>query len=424
MDAVEITDAVAVSAVYASNELNDNNEVIRNAVNLLRVASFFDWNRHLPFPRMPGRHTLILMIRRFTRKGGEYMPLPVRTLRISESAKRELEKNLWSDRYVSAQMISNGRAVPVWVRYRGGHTRSYSKRSYEVVRSGQTLHYNAEFDDPSLIRNALSFSFFPMIGVPAPRTKHILLMINDESLGVYLEIEGVEPLFFRRRKIGASSLFYAVNNNADFGIYTPSSHRPKSSILTGYEYRFGQTAEKTKLKAFIEGTNLRKRAQAEAFIKSRLDVNNYLRWLAGAVLTGNYDGFEQNYAVYRSRKTGKFRMIPWDYEGTWGRNCYGRLVNSDMVTVTGYNHLTRIMMKSRSYRKQYRAILARALDGPFTENKLMALVERMYDQLSPYVWQDGTRMWSYDQFMGEPNVIRRYIRERRAIVSSEIQRLN
>ncbi len=351
------------------------------------------------------------------------MPIPVRTLHISESASRDLEKNLWNDLYVPAKMTTNGRTVSVSVRYRGGHTRSYPKRSYEVVRKNQAFHYNAEFDDPSMVRNALSFAFFPMIGVPAPRTKHVQLMINGYSLGVYLEIEGVERLFFRRRNIGASSLFYAINNRADFGIYAPESNRLKSSLLTGYEYRFGESSEKAKLKSFIHGFNLRKGAQAAAFIKSRLDVNNYLCWLAGAVLTGNYDGFEQNYAIYRSRKTGKLRMIPWDYEGTWGRNCYGRIVDSNLVTVAGYNHLTRKLLEYQAFRNQYKSILQKALNGPFTESRLMPVVEHMLAQVSSYIREDGARRWSYGEFLGEPNVIRGYIRERRAIVKAELQNL-
>ncbi|RED87682.1 CotH kinase family protein [Cohnella phaseoli] len=348
------------------------------------------------------------------------MPLPVRSIRLGNEASRELEKNLWNDRYVPGKMSTNGATTSVSVRYRGGHTRSYSKKSYEVVRANQAFHYNAEYDDPSMIRNALSFAFFPMLGVPAPRTKHVMLMVNDEPKGVYLEIEGVGRRFFTNRKIGASSLFYAINNRADFGLISSESDRPKRSLLAGYEHRFGSNGEKAKLSSFIRGVNTLRGARVEAFIRSRLDVDNYLRWLAGAVLTGNYDGFEQNYAIYRSGKTGKLRMIPWDYEGTWGRNCYGRIVESDLVNVEGYNALTSKLMKFPSVRRQYRSILEYALNGPFTEKRLLPVAERMMGKIAPYMKDDGSRKWLYRDFIGEPNVIRNYIRERREIVKEEI----
>jgi spore coat protein H len=349
------------------------------------------------------------------------MSLPVRMLRISDSTIQTMEDNLWNDRYVSAWMKTNGGTWAVSVRYRGGHTRAYPKRSYEVVRQGQAFHYNAEYDDPSMIRNSLSFAFFPMIGVPAPRTKHVLLYLNHQPLGLYLEIEGVDKSFFRRRKIGASSLFYAVNNKADFSRYLPESNRLKRSLLAGYEHRFGGRREKLKLTSFIRGFHQRQGKELRAFLESRLDVDNYLRWLAGAVLTGNYDGFEQNYALYRSQRSGKLRIIPWDYEGTWGRNCYGRIVGSDLVSVGGYNYLTRKMLEQPKFRAQYKAILGSALDGAFTEKRLMPLIEKKVAALTPYLREDRSRKWSYSEFLGEPEVFRRYIRERRSIVETELE---
>lgn len=351
------------------------------------------------------------------------MPLPVRQLLIGDEERLEMERQLWDDRFVRAFMPVNGQSVPVLVRYRGGHTREYPKRSYEVIRNGQSFHYNAEFDDPSMIRNALSFGFIESLGVPSPRTKHVRLLLNGEPQGVYLELEGVDRRFFNRRGIGYSSLFYAVNNNADFGLRNPETNRLKHSLLSGYESKFGGEDERARLVSFIKGIHEHEGAQSAAFLRSRLDVDNYLRWLAGAVLTGNYDGFEQNYAIYRHRKTGKYRIIPWDYEGTWGRNCYGQSVSSGLVDVKGYNYLTSKLLQYRPHRSQYRAILASALKGPFTERGIMPIVDRMMANLAPEIRFDRTRNWSFEEFQSESGVVRQYIRERRAIIASDLRKL-
>ncbi|MBW5445059.1 spore coat protein CotH [Cohnella sp. CFH 77786] len=351
------------------------------------------------------------------------MALPVRTLKLSESADRELERNLWTDRYVTCAMRVNGQTERTMVRYRGGHTREYPKRSYDVVLGGETYHYNAEFDDPSMIRNALSFAFFPMLGVPAPRCRHVLLYRNGDPQGVYLEIESVGKRFFRRRGIGALSLFYAVNNNANFGLYRHNSESPKSSLLSGYEYRFGGEEERKRFASFIRSVNNTDERLPAAGLSRSLDVDNYLRWLAGAVLTGNYDGFEQNYAVYRHSRTGKYRIIPWDYEGTWGRNCYGQIQDDDLVPIRGYNELTRRLLDYRPYRRMYRDILIQALKGPFTERKIMPIANKMLSELSPHVRQDVLSRWSYSEFLGEAELIRRHIRVRREIVTRELDGL-
>ena len=46
-----------------------------------------------------------------------------------------------------------------------------------------------------MIRNALSFLFMERIGVPAPRTRPVWLIINGSPAGIYLEIEAVIPVF-------------------------------------------------------------------------------------------------------------------------------------------------------------------------------------------------------------------------------------
>jgi len=351
------------------------------------------------------------------------MSLPVVKLSLTESEAMALERNLWTDRYTIASMKADGKKERVKVRYRGGHTRDYPKRSYDVVRNGETVHYNAEFDDPSMIRNALSFAFFPMIGVPAPRCRHVLLYRNEHPQGVYLEIENVGKPFFRRRGISASALFYAINNNADFGVLHPETGTPKPSLLAGYEHRFGGAEEKKRLSEFIRGIHEMTGSRQAAFLQQKLDLDNYLRWLAGAVLTGNYDGFEQNYAIYRHAKTGKYRMIPWDYEGSWGRNCYGEIQDDDQVPVTGYNQLTLKLMEHRPFRLMYRNILREALKGPFTERKIMPLALKMLAEIAPHVREDPLRRWSYRDFLGEADLIRRYIQVRRHIVVHEMEKL-
>jgi spore coat protein H len=351
------------------------------------------------------------------------MALPVRTLKLGDAAEKELESNLWTDRYTAASMMAGGKTESVKLRYRGGHTREYPKRSYDVVRGGQTYHYNAEYDDPSMIRNALSFAFFEWLGVPVPRCRHVQLFRNRSPLGVYLEIEGVGRRFFRKRGIGASSLFYAVNNMADFGLYHPETYRPKSSLLTGYEYRFGGAEEKKSFDLFLRGIHMPGSTQQEKFLETNLDTDNYLRWLAGAVLTGNNDGFEQNYAIYRHLRSGKYRMIPWDYEGTWGRNCYGQLQDNEQVPVEGYNQLTQKLLRYRTYRLRYLDILRQALKRVFTEKKVMLAAEKMTAAIATPIREDEMRRWSYREFQAEPEIIRRYIRDRRMIVARELDRM-
>ena len=191
-----------------------------------------------------------------------------------------------------------------------------------------------------MIRNALSFYFFNRIDVNAPRTRPILLEWNGESHGVYIEIEAVNRRFFAKRSLRCRSLLYAVNDSAGFGLNENETGRRKLSLDEGYELIIGGERARKKLISFVKNINSLRGPKLADYLNRSLDTQQYLRWLAGAVLTGNYDGFEQNYALYEDYQTGKYRILPWDYEGTWGRNCFGKPVSSDLVNIRGYNTLT------------------------------------------------------------------------------------
>jgi len=348
--------------------------------------------------------------------------LPSRRIQVDPELWEAIHRDPWEDH--EADVLVDGR-IAAKLKIRGGHTRGYPKPSYELrIVNGHTFHWNAEYDDPSLIRNALSFYFFNLIGLPAPKTTHCRLYVNGRPLGVYLEIEAVVPAFFRERKIRYRSIIYAANDSAHFGLNSPQNGGPKRSLFEGYELVAGGTAAKQRLEAFVRDLNRLNGIALKRLLARRLDIDQYLKWLAGAVLTGNYDGFEQNYALYEHLPSGKYRILPWDYEGTWGRNCYGEICPVNQVRITGYNTLTAKLLGFREYREKYFRLLGRLLGSAFTERKLMPVVRRMINNIAAAVRTDDTRKYDYRVFQNEPQLIRRYIRGRRAYVLRELGRLS
>lgn len=351
------------------------------------------------------------------------MSLPVRNIVIQEQQLRSLQKDVWSDAFVDAQMKTEKGLVPIKLRYRGGHTRDYPKKSFEIVKGGKTYHFNAEYDDPSMIRNALSFRFFEWLGVPSPKTKHCRLRLNGESLGVYLQIESVDRNFFRRRGIPVRALIYAVNDSANFSLTVANTSRRKASLFSGYRLMIGPRTERQRLKSFISKLNTLPSGNLSLYLKNHMNIENYLRWLAGAVFTGNYDGFEQNYALFRRPGSLKYVITPWDYEGTWGRNCYGKRVSSNLVRVTGYNELTKKLLADSSIRTRYKQILHQGLQDAFTLGRLQPEVKRLHESIAPYIYEDRARRWSYSTFEEEPEYISNYIQERRQLIKQELMKL-
>ena len=349
--------------------------------------------------------------------------IPDRVVTVHPEVWESLHQDPWTDRTADVRVILGPRTLSARLKIRGGHTRGYPKPSYELrIANGHTFHWNAEYDDPSLIRNALSFYFFNMVGLPAPKTTHCRLVVNGRPLGVYLELEAVVPAFFRARRIRCRSIVYAVNDNAHFGTNFPNGNGPKRSLFAGYEKVAGDSGTERRLESFIRELNRLEGPALKRFLAAKLDIGCYLKWLAGAVLTGNYDGFEQNYALYEHLPSGKYRIVPWDYEGTWGRNCYGQISPVDQVRVQGYNKLTAKLLSFPEYRNAYRRLLLRLLRNAFTTRKLMPVARRMIRTIGPAVRSDDSRKHDYREFQREPAVIRQYIRDRRAVVIGVLRR--
>ncbi|MFS0837475.1 CotH kinase family protein [Paenibacillus sp. 1P03SA] len=351
------------------------------------------------------------------------MSLPHFQLTVGSGADRKLRQNVWSSRFVPAILSDGSGSIPIRIGYRGGHTREYAKKSYELRIKGRTYHLNAEYDDPSLIRNALSFRFFRMIGVPSPHTRHVVLTIDGRNEGVYVLIEAVKRSFFRRRGILMKSLMYASNDRANFSLKDPDTRKRKKTLFAGYDLIIGTGGDREKMKAFIQSLHALKGDRLKVFLEKHVDLDNYLRWLAGAVMTGNYDGFEHNYAIYEHKPTGKYRMIPWDYEGTWGRNCYGKRVSSNLVRITGYNDLTEKVLESKEARQRYKALLKQLTDTAFTKERIMPVVYEMHGHIARDVYKDPGRQNGLSLFRSEPDVIERYIRDRRQDIREGIRLL-
>lgn len=348
------------------------------------------------------------------------MGLPVYKVFIDDNEYEILKRDIWSDRFVQAYMQQGGRRIPIRIRYRGGHTREYPKKSYEIRTSRTTYHFNAEYDDPSMIRNALSFRFFNSIHVPSPETRHCVLNINNKNAGVYLQIEAVKAAFFRRRGIPVRSIIYAVNDYADF----TDKRLKKKSLFSGYSLIQGSEQDRTRLTRFIRNLHVHEGEQLQQYLHRHLDIENYLRWLCGAVLTGNYDGFNQNYTLFEHRTRKVYSIIPWDYEGTWGRNCYGKLVDSNLVKIEGYNKLTEKVLSYRAYRQQYKALLTHFLNTEFTVHRQLPIVYRMHNNIANDVYMDLNQKWTHQLFSSEPNTIRYYIESRRQNIAEQLWRLD
>ncbi|WML44108.1 CotH kinase family protein [Neobacillus sp. PS3-40] len=344
---------------------------------------------------------------------------------------RELKSDIWCEDPVPAQLKISGKKLEVDVNYRGSHIRNYRKKSYEIsffkptkYKGSKIIHLNAEYRDPSLLRNKLSFDFFSEIGNLSPYSRHVLLNLNGKTEGVYLEIESVDEQFIERRKLPNGAIFYAVDGDANFSLISDLDKETKKSLELGYERKYGTANDDIFLQELIFKINTIPRADFEKEIPNYLNVEQYFRWMAGVILTQNYDGFVHNYSLYRNSVTRQFEIIPWDYDATWGRDVNGKVMEENYVPIQGYNTLTARLLDVANFRKIYKELLCKIMDHQFTVEYMQPKIESMHQLVRPYVLLDPYKKEKIDQFDIEPSNICSFIESRKRFLKGSLYKLD
>jgi spore coat protein H len=359
------------------------------------------------------------------------MEIPEYQLFIHPSVVSELRKDIWMDDPVSAKLTINKKKYAIDIAYRGSHIRDLRKKSYQLSfykpsthRNAKEVHLNAEFMDPSLLRNKLSFDFFNEIGCLSPESRFVFMKLNGKNEGVYLEIESVDEFFLANRQLPKGSLFYAVDGDANFSLMSNLDKEVKKSLNLGYEQKYGTDQDDEQLQEMIIKINTIPRAEFENEIVKYVNVDKYLRWLAGVIFTQNFDGFVHNYALYRNGETGLFEVIPWDYDATWGRDVNGEIMREDYLRIEGFNTLTARILDVKVFRTQYKNLLEEILNRKFNVDYMKPKIQAMHDLIRPYVQKDPYEKDNMDIFDKEPDFIATYIEARGNYIRSQLDTLD
>lgn len=279
----------------------------------------------------------------------------------------------------------------IQLKFRGHHTMNLPKKSYfisflnpQLYQGSKEIHLNAEYVDPSSIRNKLSLDLFQSFGVLSPASQHIQLYLNGTYEGVYLQLESVDELFLEKRGLPHGAIYYAINNEADFSITSPNTNVEKRLVLIGYERKIGRYKDDLFLQEFIQKINHTPQIEFPIEIVKYLDIEKYLRWLAVAVCTQNIDGFYHNYALYLNAEAGLFEMMPWDYDSTFGRDWDGKIVSHNILPIDGKNTLTKKLLEVPLFRNHYRKLLEELLDTLFTVENLKPIISKLIETIRPH----------------------------------------
>ncbi|HOI84736.1 MAG TPA: CotH kinase family protein [Acholeplasmataceae bacterium] len=208
------------------------------------------------------------------------------------------------------------------------------------------LKFNRNWDSTYLTEK-YSLHLFQSFGVFAAQTTlvRLLIQIDDEAhdYGIYTAFEPIDDNFIKRRltkeasqgnlyktlwqMYGPANLSHPIPSGA-VGIKDESrNYRPSYDLKTNKD-----VADHTPLRQFISEINAKTGEDFITYIENNFEVDMFLKYLAVGVLLGNPDDYRamgNNYYLYQNSDSGKWMMIPYDYDHGMGQGWDGAPVFSN-----------------------------------------------------------------------------------------------
>lgn len=321
---------------------------------------------------------------------------------------------------------------PVGFRLRGNTSRRAAKKSYKLsfntFESGATLfglekmNLNGEHNDPSLIRTSLAWDLAGRFGIPASRSRHVLVHVNDAFHGVYLLVEHVDENFVADRFGNAAGNLYKCLYPADLAYKGPDADSYSEPIYGRPAYELNGAVRDTTYRDLISFIRFLHDASDGEFveeIRDRLDLDGFLRAMAFETLIGHWDNYwfnQNNYYLYHDPLTGRFHYIPYDLDNTFGIwwDGAGGERNVDWaerdVYEWGSGRERRILVERvlgiQEFRDRYSFYLQYFIDIAFSPQHLNAALSRLSETIASHVEKDpyyAALGYTLDDFYGGLN---------------------
>ena len=236
--------------------------------------------------------------------------LPVIRLTIAPEDLTQLGLDPTSNSEVPATFDLDGVSLPAEVRYRGGGSRRYSKKSWKVkflfpgtFEGRHEINLKAHFADESLIREWLAEELYAYADIPSAEHRPVHLNINGEFMGVFDWVEQVDSDFLAARDLDTGASIYKAQSNL--------------SVLASaaeYEEHYAKKTNKASghasLIGFIDLLNQPSTTLAE--VADILDLDSYLDYLAIVAVLADYDQISQNYYLVHELDRDLWNWVPWD----------------------------------------------------------------------------------------------------------------
>jgi hypothetical protein len=266
------------------------------------------------------------------------------------------------------------------------------------------LTLNNSRQDPSFLRQCLTYQTFTAAGVPASRCNFARVTVNGEDLGLFVHVEGGNKDFLERHF-----------DDPEGNLYEGTLSDFRAGWTATFELKTNETAnDRTDLDPVIAALEQPDGAVLAA-LEPVVDVDQFLTFWAAEILTTHWDGYTgnaNNFFAYHDPSTDKFSFFPWGADGTFiaGNDPFGGTPSS----VQAVSLLPRRLYLLPETRDRYLERLEELLAGVWDEDAMLDEIDRMEGLITPIAGGSGTDLAI------NIDAVRDFVRDRRGMIETEL----
>ncbi len=253
---------------------------------------------------------------------------------------------------------------------------------------------NNMFSDASYMREYLSYKIMGEAGLDVPLSSFVEVSINGELYGLYLMVEAIEDSYLNRAFGENEGNLYKQEVGSSLVYETDQTYKNS-------EQKNGDDESKSDLANFIKILNDMPDGE-KGDIESVLNVDSALKYIAANTILENYDSYSgplaQNYYLYN--ESGKFNVIPWDFNMAFGGFQGGALSTIDIDEPVSGPSLDKVpliqnLLEVEDYKARYYEIIE---DYLAILEDFEAEVSEIASLIRPSVEADPTKFTTVEQF--------------------------
>lgn len=294
----------------------------------------------------------------------------------------------------SYQLAANSPKKPLKVRF---DKYSKKRRFFGMER----LNFSNVAMDPSFMREKISYDIARTY-MPAPRTAYANIYLEEILIGLYVQIEQVDKVFLGRYFEDDDGNLYKAADNGGALVY-----RGLDQSSYKAEYTLETNEKKNDWSAFINLIYMINNTPSSEFAATAgtcLDLHNCARHLAFTMVLSHFDSYTgsgRNFYFYHDRLSGKFSIIPWDLNLSFGGHTNNwDVISCNIVNISNLEErpLNKKILENNYLKSVYLQFVEEMIDGPASYDSVSAAAARIKPLIEAHVKADPNKFYSDSAF--------------------------